>query len=102
MRSYGDPAMINTNWLGAHDINTTPWKELTPKSPDYRFAPQIKSEEYKRYRKITDIFLLNKTGLSTKRDKMVIDFEPKPILERVNYFRNSTEPDETLCKQFAD
>ena len=26
---------------------------------------------------------------------MVIDFEPAPILERVNYFRNSTESNET-------
>ena len=89
------------NWLGVHDINTTPWERLTPESPDYFFAPQSESEEYKRYRKITDIFPLNKTGLSTKRDKMVIDFESEPILERVNYFRNSTEPDEILCKQLS-
>ena len=86
-------------WLAANTIDTTPWKTLTPTSPNYRFAPQSESEEYKHYRKITDIFPLNKTGLSTKRDKMVIDFEPKPILERVNHFRNSTEPDEILCEQ---
>ena len=30
---------------------------------------------------------------------MVIDFEPEPILERVNYFRNSTESNEQLCQQ---
>lgn len=87
------------NWLAANTINTTPWKTLTPTSPNYRFAPKCKSEEYEHYRKITDIFPLNKTGLSTKRDKMVIDFESKPILERVNHFRNSTEPDEILCQQ---
>ena len=87
------------NWLAANTINTTPWKTLTPTSPNYRFAPQGKSEEYKEYRKITDIFALNQTGLSTKRDKMVIDFESKPILERVNYFRNSIEPNEILCEQ---
>ena len=87
------------SWLATNTINTTPWEDLTPKSPDYRFAPQAESGEYKNYRKITDIFLLNKTGLSTKRDKMVIDFDPEPILERVNHFRNSTETDEILCEQ---
>ena len=87
------------DWLKAHTIDTTPWKTLTPTSPNYRFAPKGKSEEYEHYWKLTDIFPLNKTGLSTKRDKMVIDFEPAPILERVNYFRNSTEPDEILCEQ---
>ena len=87
------------SWLATNTINTTPWKALTPTSPNYRFAPKGKSEEYEHYRKITDIFPLNKTGLSTKRDKMVIDFESKPILERVNHFRNSTEPDEILCEQ---
>ena len=87
------------SWLATNTINTTPWKTLTPTSPNYRFAPKGKSEEYEHYRKITDIFPLNKTGLSTKRDKMVIDFESKPILERVNHFRNSTEPDEILCEQ---
>ena len=87
------------SWLAANTINTTPWKPLTPTSPNYRFAPKCKNAEYEHYRKITDIFPLNKTGLSTKRDKMVIDFEQEPILERVNHFRNSTEPDEILCEQ---
>ena len=85
--------------LAADTIDVTQWKKLTPKSPNYFFAPQSESKEYKRYWKITDIFPLNQTGLSTKRDKMVIDFEPKPILERVNHFRNSTEPNEILCEQ---
>lgn len=87
------------SWLAANTINTTPWKTLTPTFPNYRFAPKGKSEEWEHYRKITDIFPLNKGGLSTKRDKMVIDFESKPILERVNHFRNSTEPNEILCEQ---
>ena len=32
---------------------------------------------------------------------MVIDFEPEPILERVNYFRNSTESNETTLPAIA-
>ena len=86
-------------WLKENDIDTTSWERLTPMAPNYFFAPEDENQEYKCYRKITDIFPINKTGLSTKRDKMVIDFEPAPILERVNHFRNSTESDEILCEQ---
>ena len=91
------------DWLETNSIDTTPWKELTPISPNYRFVPYDESisEEYAHYCKLTDIFLSKISGISTKRDKMVIDFEPEPILERVNYFRNSTESNETLCEQLS-
>ncbi len=89
------------NWLEANAVDTTPWAELTPISPNYLFKPhphdESITEEYKRFWKLTDIFLLKNSGILTKRDKMVIDFEPKPILERINYFRNSTESNERLC-----
>ena len=87
------------NWLETNTIDTTPWNELTSISPNYLFVPHSESitEEYERHWKLTDIFLLKVSGISTKRDKMVVDFEPGPILERVNYFRNSTESNETLC-----
>ena len=89
------------NWLDANTVDTTSWNELTPTSPNYLFVPHNESinEEYERYWKLTDIFLLNNGGTITKRDKMVIDFEPEPILERVDYFRNSTESNEQLCQQ---
>ena len=89
------------SWLEANSIDTTAWQELTPQSPNYLFVPYSKSinEEYERYWKLTDIFPLNNGGTITKRDKMVIDFEPEPILERVNHFRNSTESNEELCQQ---
>ena len=92
------------SWLETHTIDTTPWKKLTPKSPNYRFVPHNEnsesvSEEYKRYWKITDIFLSKVSGIVTSRDEMVTDFEPEPILERVTHFRDSTESNEQLCKQ---
>ena len=87
--------------LEANTINTTPWNEITPVSPNYLFVPHSESviEEYERYWKLTDIFLLNNGGTITKRDKMVIDFEQEPILNRVNHFRNSTESNTELCRQ---
>lgn len=90
------------NWLKVNTIDTTNWtEELKPTSPNYLFTPydESTSEEYERYWKITDIFPLNNGGTITKRDKMVIDFEQEPILERVNHFRNSTASNEQLCQQ---
>ena len=59
------------------------------------------TEEYERFWKLTDIFLLKVSGISTKRDRMVIDIEQEQILERVNYFRNSTESNVRLCEQLS-
>lgn len=89
------------NWLEANTVDTTPWTELIPTYPNYLYVPHSESitEEYERFWKLTDIFLFKISGISTKRDRMVVDFEPEPILERVNYFRNSTESNERLCEQ---
>ena len=89
------------NWLEANTIDTTPWKELKPISPNYLLVPHNESvsEEYERYWKITDIFPLKNSGIVTSRDEMVTDFEPEPILERINHFRNSTGSNEQLCEQ---
>ncbi len=89
------------NWLEANTIDTMQWNELTPISPNYLFVPHSESiiEEYERCWKLTDIFLSKVSGISTKRDKMVVDFEKEPILERVNHFRNSAESNERLCEQ---
>ena len=91
------------NWLEANTIDTTPWTELTPVSPNYLFIPHSESviEEYERYWKLTDTFLLNNSGITSSRDNMVTDFEPDPILERVNYFRDSVESNEQLCNHLS-
>lgn len=91
------------NWLEAKTIDTTDWTELKPKFPNYLLVPHSESvsEEYERYWKITDIFPLKNSGITSSRDNMVTDFEPEPVLERVRYFRDSTESNKQLCKQLS-
>ncbi len=89
------------SWLEANTIDTTQWNELTPISPNYLFAPYSVSEEYKRYIKLVDIFVLKNCGITSSRDNMVTDFEPEPILKRVNYFRDSAESNKQLCEQLS-
>ena len=88
-------------WLSSNSIDTTPWTELTPKSPNYLFVPYSITEEYDQYKKLTDIFLLKNSGIVSSRDDMVTDFESNPILERVNYLRDSAESNEQLCNQLS-
>ena len=89
------------NWLETNTIDTTHWTELKPTSSNYLFAPHSESvsEEYERHWKITDIFPLKVSGIVTSRDEMVTDFEPEPILKRVDHFRNSTASNKQLCQQ---
>ena len=91
------------SWLEANTTDTTNWTKLKPASPNYLLLPYNESvmEEYERYWKITDIFRSKVSGIVTSRDEMVIDFEPEPILERVNRFRDSTESSEQLREQLS-
>ena len=85
-------------WLLENDIKTTNWKKLIPTSPYYFFVPREEKgrENYERYWKISDIFLVNVTGIVTARDHFVIDFDKEPLKARVMTFRNKDLPDEIV------
>ena len=70
------------------DIDDTEWTELAPTSPFYFFNPYEEKlrPEYEQGWKVTDIFPVNSTGIVTARDEFVIDFEPTPILRRLEVF----------------
>lgn len=76
-------------WLVANGVDTTKWKELSPKSPDYIFVPRDEDllEEYKTGWKVTDIFPDNSTGIVSKRDKIAFHFEQNDLYKVLNDFR---------------
>ncbi len=85
--SYADlwgPRESKYAWLLSHDITTTAWQELTPRTPVYSFVPQDRSlsEEYENGWKITAIMPVNSVGLYTARDGLVIQ-ETKANLQAV-------------------
>ena len=61
-------------WLQSHDVATTAWQELAPRTPTYFFVPQGRSlsEEYDRGWKVTAIMPVNSVGLYTARDGLAI------------------------------
>jgi predicted helicase len=71
-------------WLSSHDIATTAWQELTPRTPVYSFVPQDRSlsEEYESEWKLTTMMPVNSVGLYTARDGLAIQ-ETKADLRAV-------------------
>ncbi len=76
------------DWLLEHDLKTTDWKKLSPKSGFYLFIPRDERlmESYGKYPKITDIFPLNSVGIVTARDKLTIRWSPEEIWRTVLNF----------------
>ncbi|MEK7397130.1 MAG: N-6 DNA methylase [Candidatus Poribacteria bacterium] len=72
-------------WLRGHDISTTDWQELSPKSEFYLFIPRDESflNVYEKNLKITDIFLTRNNGILTSRDFLTIKWTPDEIWNTV-------------------
>ena len=75
-------------WLLKNDINTTKWKELSPKSEFYLFIPRDERllKEYESYPKITDIFILNNVGIVTARDSLTIKWTKDDVCTAILNF----------------
>jgi predicted helicase len=90
------------DWLLSNDINSTEWREITPKSEFYLFVPRDEKllELYEKSLKITDIFPVNSVGIVTARDKFAIDFDRNVLKRRITMFRNLSMPDELIKQTF--
>jgi len=77
-------------WLLQNDLTTTGWDLLDPQAPFYLFIPQNTQllAEYEHGCKISEVFLLNSTGVKTHRDHFALDFDHQNLEKKVNDFRN--------------
>ena len=91
------------NWLKSHSISNVEWNEIEPLKPFYLFKPLDTKyyEEYQSFMKITDIFPLNGVGMTTARDKFVIDMDKNSLLNRIRLFKNSSLTDDDLYRHFS-
>jgi predicted helicase len=92
---------LKYEYLLERELENTDWKELEPTSPFYFFVPRVETgyEEYETWWQIVDIMPLNTTGIVTARDKFVVDFEAKPLLERIETFLNESLSDQEVKKE---
>ena len=63
---------------------------IVPKRPFYLFedADLTRPKEYDSWWKLDEVMKFGGTGIKTNRDRFVIDFEDKPLVERMALFRS--------------
>ena len=73
--------------------DTVEWTELHPSSPFYLFIPQDEAvrEEYEQGRSLRDIFVVNNSGIVSKRDKIAFHFEQEDLYGVLRDFRDLEE-----------
>jgi type I restriction-modification system DNA methylase subunit len=89
-------------WLNSHNVENCDYKEIHPKSPFYFFIPRNTDDiqYYLKWQKITDVFPLNGVGMTTARDKFVIDIDKNALLNRIRQFKNFEGSDDELHEYF--
>ncbi|MBP7275179.1 MAG: N-6 DNA methylase, partial [Kiritimatiellae bacterium] len=78
-------------WLNAHDRKRTEWRELTPMSPFYLFAPRDEALEakYRSFPGMSDLCPANVIGLFTARDSLTIHWTAQEAWRTVTVFAKS-------------
>ncbi|RJP56799.1 MAG: DNA methyltransferase [Ignavibacteriales bacterium] len=91
------------DWLEKKNINSVKWKELKPQSEFYLFINTNNEHQYiyRSFKKITEIFPINNTGIVTKRDSFVIDFETIRLRNRINVFLDSKNNDDFISQSLS-
>jgi len=90
------------DWLSNNDINSTKWREITPKSEFYFFVPRDERllNSYQDFPKVTWIFPSHSLGFQTHRDAFVVDFNRELLKRRIRMFRDPKLPDEIIREAF--
>ncbi len=67
--------------LLAHDVDSTDWSTLSPKTPLYLFVPvDTKREaEYHQGVQVSKLFGVQSNGIVTARDSLTIHFTPEEV-----------------------
>jgi predicted helicase len=90
------------NWLDKNEFKTENYSLIKPQSP-YYFLKRYDTKAIRRYldwKKIIEIFPLNGVGMTTARDKFVIDFDKNTLENRIRLFKNAQYDDEELHNFF--
>jgi hypothetical protein len=87
------------SWLLEHNVQSTEWQEIQPKSELYLFVPREEAD-LERY-KITNLLPVNVMGIQTHRDEFVIDFEREALMRRIRMFRDQNMPDDLIKQSFS-
>jgi hypothetical protein len=78
-------------WLAEGDVESTPWREISPRGPAFLFAPRdaVLEEEYRRGILLTEIFPERSVGVLTGRDAFALDTQPRELEQRIRFLREA-------------
>lgn len=90
------------DWLGEKDVSNTQWSQITPAAPFFQFVPvKHKTEsEYLAGWKVTDIFPVGSNGVQTSRDALVVAFDRKSLVDRIEAFLDEHKSDAEVRRAF--
>jgi predicted helicase len=74
------------------------WNKIEASAPNYFFIPKdfLHEEEYVTGFKLGDLFLTTVSGIVTARDPLVIDFNKKDLIAKIDSFATSSKEDEEV------
>ncbi len=88
--------------LWKKDIDNTKWNKLQPEVPFYLFTTQnvdVK-KEYDEFFSVREMMKVNVLGFQSHRDDFAVDYDYDSILKRFKEFRDTTNSDEEIKKEF--
>ena len=102
---YADLRGLKKNkfdYLEKFDIKKTKWQEIKVSDPFYFFVPKNEAgkEKYNKFVSVTEIFDKYTSGVETKRDNLVIDFNKNTLKNRINTFIQSEGNEELVMDSF--
>jgi len=88
-------------WLDKNTIDTISWTEIKPEEPYYFSIPKdfTLKNEYLKFKPVYEIFHLETIGVTTHRDKFVVDFTEDELVKKLDLFK-SNEDDEAIQRLF--
>jgi predicted helicase len=93
---------LKYGWLSRSDATSTDWRSVHPAPSFFVLRPldDALRQEFSQFWKTTDIFPVNGVGMTTARDRLVIDFDRDVLIDRVERFRDSQESNVEICESF--
>ena len=85
-----------------NDINTMPWKKVTPTAPFYLFIPRDEkaAKKYEKFYSVKDMFIAQSTGIKSHRDHFAFAFDPDEIKARINKMIDKNISTENLREKY--
>lgn len=82
------PRREKLDWLGEHDVASTPWTEIRPRGPYFLFAPLDPGaeERYRRFVPLPELFPVHSVGVVTARDHFALALDHRTLLARIDRF----------------